>query len=104
MIPPSSNGSAREALAGLLSKTIELGGSDLHLRVDSPPQVRIHGKLQPLDGYSPLGPDDAKELAVSFLTEQQKQEFEAKREIDFSIGIEGLSRFRVNIFNQKETI
>jgi len=100
----SVNQNPRNLLTELLAKTIEFGASDLHLRVDSPPQVRINGKLQPLEGYSVLDPDNAQALAVSFLTEQQKQEFEAKREIDFSIGIEGLSRFRVNIFNQKETI
>jgi twitching motility protein PilT len=94
----------RDLLTELLTKTIELGGSDLHLRVDSPPQVRVHGKLRPLEGYEALNPDDARSLAVSFLTEHQRQEFESKRELDFSIGIEGLSRFRVNIFNQKETI
>ncbi len=43
-------------------------------------------------------------LRCSFLTENQKESFEAKRELDFSIGLEGLSRFRVNIFNQKETV
>jgi twitching motility protein PilT len=100
----SVNQNPRAILTELLTKTIELGASDLHLRVDSPPQVRIHGKLQPLDGYDVLDPKSARNLAVSFLSEHQKQEFESKREIDFSIGIEGLSRFRVNIFNQKETI
>jgi twitching motility protein PilT len=74
------------------------------LRVDSPPQVRIHGKLGTLEGYPALGPEDAKKLAYSFLSDQQKKVFEEKREIDFSIGLEGVSRFRVNIFNQKETI
>ncbi len=100
----STNSDARNKLTDLLTKTIELGGSDLHLRVDSPPQVRIDGKLQPLEGYAVLGPKDAKELACSFLTEEQGLQFAKKRELDFSIGLEGLSRFRVNIFNQKETI
>jgi twitching motility protein PilT len=100
----SINGDARNILTDLLTKTIELGGSDLHLRVDSPPQVRIHGKLGTLEGYPALGPEDAKTLAYSFLSDQQKKVFEEKREIDFSIGLEGVSRFRVNIFNQKETI
>jgi twitching motility protein PilT len=97
-------GDGQKILVELLTKTIELGASDLHLRVDSAPQVRINGKLQPLDGYSVLRPDDARALAESFLSDHQKQEFESKKELDFSIGIEGLSRFRVNVFNQKETI
>jgi twitching motility protein PilT len=100
----SINGDARSVLTELLTKTIELGGSDLHLRVDSPPQVRIHGKLRPLDGYETLNADDAKLLAQSFLSELQRQEFERRKELDFSIGIEGLSRWRVNVFNQKETV
>jgi twitching motility protein PilT len=100
----SINGNARNILTELLTKTIELGASDLHLRVDSAPQVRIHGKLRPLEGYSVLDPDDARALAVSFLNDRQREQFDRRLELDFSIGIEGLSRFRVNIFNQKETI
>jgi twitching motility protein PilT len=100
----SANTDSRKVLTELLTKTIELGASDLHLRVDSPPQVRINGKLQPLEGYDVLRPDDAKNLACSFLSDEQERLFAKKRELDFSIGLEGLSRFRVNIFNQKETI
>ena len=100
----STNSDARTVLTELLTKTIELGGSDLHLRVDSPPQVRINGKLQPLEGRTALGPDDARALAMSFLSDEQRRQFEERKELDFSIGIEGLSRFRVNIFNQKETV
>ncbi|MEP6705828.1 MAG: type IV pili twitching motility protein PilT, partial [Acidobacteriota bacterium] len=89
---------SRSILTELLTKTIELGASDLHLRVDSPPQVRINGKLRPLDGHAVLGPDEAKQLACSFITEEQGRQFDEKKELDFSIGLEGLSRFRVNIF------
>ena len=98
------NGDARSKLTELLHKTIELGGSDLHLRVDSPPQVRVHGRLTPLEGIAPLTAEDTKELAYAFLTDDQRRVFEEKRELDHSIGLEGVSRFRVNIFNQKETI
>jgi len=94
----------RTTLVGLLTKIIEVGASDLHLRVDSPPQIRLHGQMTPVEGFEPLTADEAKQLAYSFLTKKQKDIFEAKRELDFSIGLEGLSRFRVNIFNQKETI
>jgi twitching motility protein PilT len=98
------NGDPRSKLTELLQKTIELGGSDLHLRVDSPPQVRVHGRLSPLEGMEPLTADETKELAYAFLTDDQRRIFEEKRELDHSIGLEGLSRFRVNIFNQKETV
>ena len=95
---------ARNQLTELLTETIEIGASDLHLRVDSPPQVRVNGRLQALEGRAALGPEDSKRLAMSFLSEDQAKLFEERRELDFSIGIDGLSRFRVNIFTQKETV
>lgn len=97
-------GDPHTELVRLLNKTIELGASDLHLRVDSPPQIRLHGQLMPLEGMDTLTAEDTQRLACSFLTERQKQSFEEHRELDFSIGLEGLSRFRVNVFYQKETV
>ncbi len=100
----SINGDPKAALTALLNKMVEMGGSDLHIRVDSPPQVRLHGQLAPLEGYESLTHEDTQGLAFSFLSETQRQYFDEHRELDFSIGLEGLSRFRVNIFNQKETV
>jgi twitching motility protein PilT len=100
----SIKGNPQAALTELLKTTIAMGGSDLHIRVDSVPQIRVHGQMIPLEGFAPLTPEEAKLLGYSFLTDRQKQTFEEKRELDFSIGLEGLSRFRVNIFNQKETV
>ena len=98
------NGDPQAFLAGLLNTTVEMGGSDLHLRVDSPPQVRIHGQLQPLEGFDVLTAEDTRKLAYAYLNEAQAKRFEDQLELDFSIGLEGLSRFRVNIFTQKDTI
>lgn len=100
----SINGDPRESLATLLRRTVEMGGSDLHIRVDSPPQVRIHGHMEPLDGFGSLTADDTRGLAVAYLNQAQKDNFEQHMELDYSIGLEGLSRFRVNIFRQKETV
>ena len=97
-------GDPRTVLIDLLKKTIELGASDLHLRVDSPPQVRLHGLLTPLDAQGTLNLDETQRLATAFLTDKQKKVLDEDREIDFAIGIEGLSRFRVNVFYQKDTI
>jgi twitching motility protein PilT len=83
---------------------VEMGGSDLHVRVDSPPQVRVHGQMIPLEGYAAMTPDETRDLAFAFLTDTQIDNFKQGQELDYSIGIEGLSRFRVNIFMQKETI
>ncbi len=100
----SFSGDPKGTLFGLLNQLVELGGSDLHLRVGCPPQIRIHGQMMPLDGHAPMSPDETQSLACAFLTEKQKAAFEEKRELDYSIGIDDLSRFRVNIFNQKETV
>ena len=94
----------KSTLTHLLNKMVEMGGSDLHVRVDSPPQIRVHGQLLPLEGYAAMTPDETRDLAFAFLTDTQIDNFKHGRELDYSIGIEGLSRFRVNIFMQKETI
>ncbi|HUO59058.1 MAG TPA: type IV pilus twitching motility protein PilT [Candidatus Acidoferrales bacterium] len=87
-------------LSDLLRKMLELGGSDLHITTNSPPQVRVHGHLQPLD-MPPLTPADSKQLAYSVMTDSQKHRFEEDLELDFSFGLKGLARFRANVFNQR---
>jgi len=87
-------------LSDLLKKMLEMSGSDLHITTNSPPQVRVHGHLQPLD-MPPLTPSDTKSLAYSVLTDAQKHRFEENLELDFSFGLKGLARFRGNCFNQR---
>jgi twitching motility protein PilT len=79
---------------------VERGGSDLHVTTNSPPQIRIDGKLVPLD-MPPLTAPETKQLAYSVLTDAQKHRFEEALELDLSFGIKGLARFRANIFNQR---
>lgn len=90
-------------LSELLKKMIEMGGSDLHITTNSPPQVRVDGVLRPLD-YPEMTPAETKQLAYSVLTDAQKHRFEETLELDFSFGIKGLSRFRANIFNQRGAV
>jgi twitching motility protein PilT len=90
-------------LPELLKKTVELDGSDLHLTISTPPQVRVHGHLQRLEGAD-LSPSDTKALAYSVLTDSQKKRFEEAMELDFSFGIKGLARFRCNMFNQRGAV
>jgi twitching motility protein PilT len=92
------------SLSDLLKKLYEAGGSDLHVTTNSPPQIRVHGHLQPLEGYRLLTSADTKQLAYSVLTDAQKHRFEENLELDFSFGIKGLSRFRANIFNQRGAV
>ncbi len=87
-------------LSDLLKKMLEMGGSDLHITTNSPPQIRVHGKLNPMD-MPQLTPAETKQLAYSVLTDAQKHRFEENLELDFSFGMKGLARFRGNIFNQR---
>src|SRR5215475_4177798 len=91
------------SLSDLLKKMMEMNGSDLHITTNSPPQVRVHGHLQPLD-MPPLTPAETKQLAYSVLTDAQKHRFEENLELDFSFGLKGLARFRGNCFNQRGAV
>src|SRR5260370_28047383 len=91
------------ALSELLTKMIEMGGSDLHITTNSAPGVRVHGKLRPLD-MPPLTAADTKSLAYSVLTDAQKHRFEENLEVDFSFGLKNLARFRGNDFNQRGAV
>src|SRR3989449_8450487 len=95
---------AQISLSELLRSLSELQGSDLHITTGSPPQVRVHGHLRPIEGYRNLTSADTKQLAYSVLTDAQKHRFEETLELDFSFGVKGLSRFRANIFNQRGAV
>src|SRR4026208_1953268 len=90
-------------LPELLKKTVEVNGSDLHLSIGCPPRVRVHGELHRLE-MPDRSPTDTKTLAYSVLTDAQKKRFEETLELDFSFGIKGLARFRVNMFNQRGAV
>src|SRR3954471_19970903 len=90
-------------LPELLRQLVQLEGSDLHITTDTPPQVRVHGHLQRLDGGN-MTPADTKQLTYSVLTDAQKKRFEEHLELDFSFGIKGLARFRCNMFNQRGAV
>ena len=92
------------SLSDLLKKMVEMRGSDLHITINSAPQVRVDGHLAPLEGFRPMTPADTKALAYSVLTDAQKHRFEEDLELDFSFGVKGLSRYRANLFNQRGAV
>src|SRR5437867_10558034 len=91
------------SLSDLLKRLLEMSGSDLHLTTNSPPQIRVHGHLVPLD-LPQLTPAETKQLAYSVMTDSQKHRFEENLELDFSFGVKGLARFRANVFSQRGAI
>ena len=91
-------------LPELLKTLVDMGGSDLHLTTDTPPQIRVNGHLQRLP-MPALTPAETKNLAYSVLTDEQKKRFEQTKELDCSFGLKNIgSRFRCNVFNQRGAV
>lgn len=84
----------------LLRTVIEKKGSDLHLTTDSPPQIRIAGRLHPA-GVEPLTGETVRELCLSVLTEKQALKLQKLKELDFSFEFTTGDRFRGSLFLQK---
>lgn len=91
------------SLTELLKKMLEMGGSDLHITTNTPPRIRVDGKLRPLE-VPVLSSSETKQIAYSVLTDAQKHRFEENWELDFSFGIRGLARFRANVFLQRGAV
>jgi twitching motility protein PilT len=121
--PPATNGHMPEApvapvppvegivddekdpnLAEFLYAVLNEGASDLHLTVGLPPTLRLHGELRPLPGYRKLLPQDLQELIYSMLTQKQREVFEENLELDLSYTLPGVARFRVNVFQQRNSM
>jgi twitching motility protein PilT len=80
---------------------IKRGASDLHITVGERPKLRVDGDLVQSQYPKPLAPKDSLGLAYSILTENQKKRFEVEDELDFSFGVQNLSRFRGNVYKQR---
>ncbi len=87
----------------LLLLCIENKASDLHLTEKTPPILRIDGNLHITKG-EPLKRDEIKRMVYSLLTDRQKEIFERDLELDFSLALTGLDRFRVNVHIQKGSV
>ena len=87
----------------LLTRCIKEGASDLHITEKEPPILRIDGTLKRLN-LSPLVRESTKKLIYSILTDNQKEMFEKDRELDLSLALSGMDRFRVNIHMQKGAV
>lgn len=88
----------------LLHIMVERDASDLHIKANMPPLIRIYGTLAPLEGYATFTPDEAREIAFSVMDNQQQETFQRDWEMDLAYQIPGLARFRVNAMVQRETV
>lgn len=83
---------------------MSFGASDLHLRAGSVPVIRVNGELRPVSGVNRLDQEETLELAFSMMSNRQKLHFKDAYEVDIGYGVSGLGRFRVNIFQQRNSI
>jgi twitching motility protein PilT len=88
----------------LLRLLIDREGSDLHITVGSPPGLRLRGEIVAVEGAKSLTPRDTQEMLLSLMSEEQRRRFETELELDFAYSIPGLSRFRTNVFQQRNSM
>ena len=91
-------------LTTLLRTMVELRASDLHLGVGSPPLVRVDGGLAPIEGYPVLDQKRVEALILATLEDDACKVLEEERELDYSLSVPGLSRFRGNLMWQRGTL
>jgi twitching motility protein PilT len=88
----------------LLERVVDLGGSDLHLTVGVPPSVRVHGELKPLTEFPVMNGSELRRMIYAILTQRQRERFENDLELDTSHAIAGMGRFRVNVYQQRNSM
>ncbi|HEX5359821.1 MAG TPA: PilT/PilU family type 4a pilus ATPase [Fluviicoccus sp.] len=84
----------------LLKLMVEKGGSDMFISAGIPPSIKLNGKMVPIT-KNPLGPDVAREVVLSIMSEDQRLEFQRTKECNFAISARGIGRFRVSAFYQR---
>ena len=91
---------AKTVMFNMLSKVVEIGGSDLFISADFPPSIKYHGLMKPLN-KQPLTAEKTKLFAYSLMNQKQREEFATNLECNFAIDVPNVSRFRVNVFQQQ---
>jgi twitching motility protein PilT len=90
-------------LHDLLKLAVERQASDLHLKVGVPPVLRIDHMLVPVDGLTRLSQADMEAVIARVTTARQREQFAERHELDLAYGVEGLGRFRANLYQQRGT-
>jgi twitching motility protein PilT len=90
-------------LDALCAEAVGQRASDLHITAGLPPMIRVDGKLMPLP-YRPMSPHDTQRLMFDVLSDAKLEQFEQTHDVDFSHGVRGVGRFRVNIYMQRDAV
>ncbi|WP_432540395.1 type IV pilus twitching motility protein PilT [Kineococcus sp. SYSU DK002] len=88
----------------VLIRALELGASDIHLTTGTHPTGRVSGEMTAMDEFPRLTPNVLQEAVYAILTQKQRETFEANLELDFAYQVPGHSRFRVNVYRQRESV
>jgi twitching motility protein PilT len=88
----------------LLKRAISENASDLHIKVGSPPVLRVTGELLPVISEERISQQDAMKIAFTVMSPGQREVFKQKNEMDLAYSVPGLGRFRCNVFIQRGTI
>jgi twitching motility protein PilT len=103
-LPAEAAGETGYHINELLEILMDSGGSDLHLSAGSPPQMRLNGRLVPMEGYDVLRPAELRNLVYDVLSARQREQLEEELELDASHPVPGRGRFRTNVFFQRGSI
>ncbi|MCL5103040.1 MAG: type IV pilus twitching motility protein PilT [Armatimonadetes bacterium] len=91
-------------LKEIAAKAAQVRASDIFLKVDAPPMMRLNGTVSNVDSYPNLTIEDMETLAYSIMTHEQIGRFERRHELDLAFTIEGIARFRANVYKQRGSI
>jgi twitching motility protein PilT len=88
----------------LLDQVLTMRGSDLHLTANSHPVIRVDGEMRPLTDFPVLNGSQIRQMVYSIVTQKQREKFENELELDTSYTLPGKSRFRMNLFLQRDSV
>lgn len=100
----AGGGAASPALDALLRNLVSSGSSDLHLRCDEPPVLRLHGEMQRVEDQAVLEDGPLREMLFSIMPDRNRREFDELNDTDFAYEIAGISRFRVNVMLERKGV
>ena len=88
----------------VLKEAVHKGGSDLHFVIGQPPILRLDGQLRPMTEFPVLTAEESKRMIYGLLSDPQRARFESEWDLDFSMAVDNVSRFRANILVQKNGV
>ena len=103
-VATATGGESAEHVDALLHLLVAHGGSDLHLSAEETPMLRVDGEMARLDGQTERSPEATSRLLFGVMPPRNREEFERTGDTDFAYEIDGLARFRVNVFNDRKGV